>query len=56
MLTLDSSSFSKLNAKPSNTTNGAINDYTFTIQSTAIAFLNGDILTIQMPNEVQLPG
>ena len=56
MQTLDSSSFNKLTAKPSNTTNGAINDYTFTVQSPTIAFANKDTLQIQMPNEVQLPG
>ncbi len=56
MLTLDSESFNTLSILPSNTTNGAVNDYTFTVRSPTIAFVNKDILQIQMPNEVLLPG
>jgi len=55
MNALDTVSFNTFTAKPANTTNGAINDYTFTVKSNPVKFQNKDVMQIQMPNEVQLP-
>jgi hypothetical protein len=42
----DTTSFSKLTMVPKNTTNGATNDYTLTINSKLVPFKNKDILYI----------